>query len=389
MSPEPVALSRDVPLLERWGVRVLHGRGQRSAAPGEPIDEVHELNPSERKALRSIVWWTVVRAGMAGALSTVVSGLAEMWIAPRTGGGEGSTESVVAFWGVVGGATIVASAFEIGFLYWDGLRSVHRLSEAAGLSLFSERQENESLAVARAMARAALELPNPAREVMGVDPRRESSKFALVVASLAYKLKISVSNFLAKMLVRRVLGRALVRTWLPLVAVPITAAWNAVIAWRVVREARIRAMGPSFAREAIRKVTQASEPLGPAERRAWVRGVASAIMKKRDMHPNLETLLRDVLQTVELDEAEASDNADSLMRSLGELDADARARVLVVLALAIVADGRVSRRERSLFSRAREVSGLPAALDALDAFGRAFARGDGVSKEALERLGRA
>ena len=37
--------------------------------------------------------------------------------------------------------------------------------------------------------------------------------------------------------------------WLPFVAVPITAAWNAYVCRLIMREARIRAMGPSDASE--------------------------------------------------------------------------------------------------------------------------------------------
>src|SRR5262249_35162317 len=129
-------------------------------------------------------------------------------------------EDDLRFYAIVGAATIVASIIEIGFLYWDGLRSVHRLSEVAGLDLFPNEDEED--AVAAAMARAALELPNPVASLFGVNPRRESSRLRLVVASIAYKAKVSITNFVMKAIVRRALGRAMVRSWLPFVAVPLT-----------------------------------------------------------------------------------------------------------------------------------------------------------------------
>src|SRR5262249_51234454 len=143
----------------------------------------------------------------------------------------------VKLWTVIGGATAAASIVEISYLYWDGLRTVHELAREAGLELFPE---GERTAVAQAMARAALELPNPTAAVFGVDPRREASKLGLFFASIVYKLKISVSNFVMKALVRRAFARAFVRAWLPLVSVPVTAAWNGIVAWLILREARVR-----------------------------------------------------------------------------------------------------------------------------------------------------
>ena len=54
---------------------------------------------------------------------------------------------------------------------------------------------------------------------------------------------------------RRILGRVAVRSVLgalvPFVAVPVTATWNALLTWKLLREARIRAMGPSAVAELV------------------------------------------------------------------------------------------------------------------------------------------
>ena len=132
------------------------------------------------------------------------------------------------------------------------------------------------------MARAALELPNPVESAFGVDPRRETSRVRLIVASLVYKLKVSVTNFMAKTIVRRVFGRALIRTWLPFVAVPVTALWNAAVTYVVLREARIRVMGPSAARELVAVVFEDAPPPSPAARLCLARAVGSAIVRTEE-----------------------------------------------------------------------------------------------------------
>src|SRR5690606_29830438 len=128
------------------------------------------------------------RAAVAGAISSVVAAVAEVLAHPLLGAApdDATWEQHARFYAIVGGATVLASIIEIGFLYWDGLRAAHALSRAAGLELFPAADQDKALAVA--MARAALELPSPSAKTLGVDPFREASRLRILVATIVYKL---------------------------------------------------------------------------------------------------------------------------------------------------------------------------------------------------------
>jgi hypothetical protein len=243
------------------------------------------------------------------------------------------------------------------------------------------------------MARAALELPNPTDELFGVNPQREASKLGLLFASLVYKAKVSVSNFLAKMLVRRILGRALVRAWLPFVAVPITAAWNGVVCWLILREARIRAMGPSAASEMVSVVFDGVGELGELARAAVVRAVAASIVRTVDLHPNLVALLVEVRARVPprrvVGDARETDRLDDprvFLEVLGELQEHEQRLVLRVLSVAAAIDGRLTRAEKRLLRDARAACGLPDDVRPTERLRRAFTSGDPISREVIESL---
>jgi hypothetical protein len=243
------------PLLERVGVRYFAARSSK-VAKVVSADAVHVLNPLERAAMRRVQAGAIGRAVLAGAISGGISAGAEVWASPLLPEGASAfSRAGLAYWSLLGGATVVASVAEVLFLYWDTLRSVHELARVAGLELFGPDRAASDVALADALARAALELPNPIDLNVGVNPHRESQKWRLVLASLAYKAKVGVTNFVVKLVVRRLLGRVAVRGVLgalvPFVAVPVTALWNAVVAWLVLREARIRAMGPSAVDELL------------------------------------------------------------------------------------------------------------------------------------------
>ncbi|WP_146645860.1 LBF_2804 family protein [Labilithrix luteola] len=396
------------PLLVRVGVGYFR-RLSRQHGKVDVGDGVHFLNPKERAALKRTVRQAVTRAAIAGALSTVVAATTEVLAQPILGHhpSHAPLSATVRFWAVTGSVTVVASILEILYLYWDGLRAVHRLSREAGLDLFPH--EADEAALASAMARAALELPNPTGQLFGVNPFREASRLRLVAASFVYKAKVSVSNFAIKALVRRALGRAVVRAWLPFVAVPITAAWNAWVCWVIMREARVRAMGPSAAREMIDRIFDGAPPLpgesprpttlGPRALATTMRAVASSIVRTEDMHPNLVAMLEEVVERsgvvsrrepkariAEIDDAGAVDDPKAFLMQLAMLDEAERGTVLKVLSVAAVIDGRITRAEANLLREARRTCGRSTSLDAVERLRRAFLAGDAIDWDLIETL---
>jgi hypothetical protein len=284
----------------------------------------------------------------------------------------------VRYWGVVIGVTVVAAILEIVFLYWDSLRVVHGMARAAGYDPFGRNASEDQNAVAAALARAALELPNPTESVFGVDPHREASKFKLLFASLLYKVKVSITNFAVKLLVRRIAGRALVRTWfLPFVAVPGTAAWNAIVCYVVLREARIRVMGPSAAHELIHAIFDQNITLSAEARLTLVRAVASSIVRTEDLHPNLQAVLIEVTRRVDDALPEGIDDSVLFIEKLRGLAKPEQRMALQVLATAAIIDGRFSGTEKKLLREALSACGFEPDVRPVDRMRKAFIRGDG------------
>src|SRR6187402_1519404 len=234
------------PLLERLAGRFLE---TGKFTPERADDPIHVLNPVERAGLLRVTRGAVLRAAVAGTLNAAATGIGALFAA-RTLGHQpehASLLQVVSYWGLFGLLALIAAVLEIAYLYWDGLRAVRSLSLVAGLQI----DASENLDVRFALARAALELPNAPDATFGVNPHREASRFQLATASLVYKLKISVSNFVFKAIVERAIGRLATRSVLAFTAIPINAIWNALVCWFVLREARIRVMGPSAASEML------------------------------------------------------------------------------------------------------------------------------------------
>ncbi|PZR12782.1 MAG: hypothetical protein DI536_14535 [Archangium gephyra] len=364
------------PFMARVGRRYFASRSTKVRAITSS-DAIHVLNPEERRRLMRVELGAIARAALAGALSGGACATAEVFADGHFAG------DTVKYWGLIGLVTVIASVAEIAFIYWDTLRSVHELARVAGLELFGKDRETSDEALIDGLARAALELPNPVDLGVGVNPHREAQKWRLVLASLAYKAKVGVTNFLTKLLIRRLLSRVALRSYLPFVALPVTAFWNAIVTWRVLREARIRALGPSAIEELVNVVFTDAHLISAQAKLSAMRAVACAIVRTQDLHPNLVRLLSSVSKRAGDTGKNELDDVGLFLSNLKRLDPHELRVSLQVLAVACVVDGKLTGRERALWTDAMAAAGRSVEFSRLEKLRAAFVRGDGIADDVL------
>ncbi len=353
--------------LERAGVGTL-GRGAHLWPP--VTTPVSHLDAREREELRSVERRAVVRAGVAGAISAGIAAMVTLQVSHLE-----HTDATM-YWLWVGGVGAVTAAFEVTYLYWDALRAVRQMAKVSGVRLYSGQTLDQGVAVS--LARAALELPTPRDNPLGVDPHREARRWQLVLIALLYKAKVGLSTFVLKVVLRRVFGRLLARAAFEFVAIPVTALWNVVVCYRVLREARIRAMGPSFAKElaawVLAPVRDAGGPNAEDLRLiAWALG--TSIVKNGFVHPNWVALI----VHLELPEKTDGDFGDCprFLRQLKMAAAPRQRAGLRALLAAAILDGRISRLERQWVEVAFAMTGARTApLAEMSRACRAFSAGD-------------
>jgi hypothetical protein len=172
--------------------------------------------------------------------------------------------------------------------------------------------------------------------------------------------------------------------------VPITAAWNGVIAWLVLREARVRAMGPSAASEMLDTAFEDRVELSPSGRLVVLGAVASSILRTKDLHPNLVALMTDMVRRTGPRGSDAIGSSAQFLQCLAELDPREKRIAFRVLVIAAIVDGRLTRDERRLLREAHAV--VDGAHDAranarrVEALRRAFVSGNPIVPETIRSL---
>lgn len=381
MNVDPAAevvrtLPRAPGLLERLAVRFLRRRAPRAARP--LADPVHILTRSERMDVRRIVESTVFRAFGAGVTSALVVASTKIYVEYR------DLPSPLLY---VAGAVLVTAVGEILFLHRHHLLAMLSLMRATGARFDGEGPEPDD-SLAHAMARAALDQPDPVKIVEGIDPWRETSLARLYLFVVAYKLKRFLSKFAAEILVKRAAPNAVIRVFAPAIALPVTGAWNAFVSWKILREARIRVVGPSAVEEVFSRVLPPSQALSEACRLCLFRAAGMGIVLKRSVHPNLLALLEGLVRRLGPVPAAYLDDRARFLEGLARLAREEQIEVLQVLQVAMVIDGRLLRRERELVRQARVMCGLPEASSALERLLHRFSRGDRIDADLLGDLAR-
>lgn len=370
---------RDVPqapgALERFARDFL---AKRMGSPGAaaPADPVHILSPAERAEINQIVTGTMWRSALIGVLSAGACVAVEI-VDP------GASPLAKWLWMLI--VSAISAVGEVAYLYWKHLDSVSALARVTGASLFAGRDVRGDL-VAGALARAALELPDPLDVIKGVDPRREAPKWLLFAGGLVYKLKYSATNFLFKLLLRRFLARSVLRFYAPLVALPLAAFWNGYVSWKVLREARLRAVGPSAIAEVFDGYLAQQPAPSPALQEAFFRAAAVAVVGKQDAHPNLVLLYRALEARYGAAAYPGLDEPARLAEHLAALSPEEQRQALAVYQFASILDGALSPREEEIAQQLAARTGRDYRPDPLRGVLALFVRGLALDARALQLL---
>jgi len=362
------------PSLEKLGISYFRRASQKTNAAQDEVT-VHLITPDEIREMDRIQRRAMINAGLAGAFSATCSAITSMsfyhLIDESTH--QVSTDDTMKFWLWVITATVVVTAIELAYLYFDALKATLKLAQVANIPLFPKGKE--ASAMAGALARAALELPNPTTTDVNINPTRESSRLRVFLAPLIYKAKITVTNFLAKLLLRRLVGRAAARAYVELIAIPISALWNVWVTRNVMRQARLRALGPSFALEFTNRLLHAYPTLSAPAKAEMLRAVGTAVVRSENFHPNLEYLVYILMQRLPLEEVGELDNSALFIDGFRQLSTTEQEAILQLFIVATVLDGRVKVRELGTLRKAYAIAGFTFELEPIQHLVKQFYRG--------------
>lgn len=202
----------------------------------------HILNENEQKQLKEIKRKTFLKAGLTGALAIILL-YTPFYLFPHL---FPDTSIWIPLFGKYYDVPIIFLAYslflvliEIGLLVYFNIHAVKNISVACG---YPDRRDPHFETDVNALIAVGLERKQKSQEALGIDPFEGLSKFQMFFYSAIYIMKAALTNFLFKLIVRRILGRYALRVVMDFVGVPVYAFWNCWAANRVMNETRVRVM---------------------------------------------------------------------------------------------------------------------------------------------------
>lgn len=324
--------------LESFGMKVFQSLGKPISEFG---DNSRYLSPEEFKRLKKIERIAIFKCALAGALSTIIAAIAAVYAEKWFVDVPTAEQSTLYYWLLFGGVTAIAALFEIAYLYIVCIKAAHQIAAVCDVYLIENPESDANLGLS--LVRAAMEIPHPSDADAHVSPHRYASKWKLIGIAILYKAKILLTNALAKVIVRKTIARGVARAWLEFIAVPITALWNGIVTYWIVREARVRALG-HLTVEAVLPSLNLNDVAEGAQR-----AVAVSVSSTAKIHPSHSLMLNWLRLSSGTTYTEQLDSAERFEQYFKTLSEKQKQAVLEVFALAIVIDGKVSKQEAAQY----------------------------------------
>jgi len=289
----------------------------------------------------SLTHFAAIIAFSIGALTTVVSVWFEWAYAGRIDNSLYYSSYLL--------LVVAMLAIEMIVLFWLGLRTVHGLACLTGhYCVQDDPFLAETDTVSNMLARAALEVPDPVIHYLGIDPLKHVPKSRLLFVGVLYKAKVLLSSLLIKFVFVRIFGKGSSRLGFAWVAIPVTGIWDAVVMYKVAREARLRLFGNRLARHIADEIMQPEfiAQLSAKAKEGAIRAVATMMVLSQNHHPNMLVLLIKLCKTFEIADRCEYDNWTDFLTLLNEVTAPERYFILDLLSVSAAFDGHLSRLER-------------------------------------------
>jgi hypothetical protein len=213
----------------------------------------------------------------------------------------------------------------------------------------AEQQKVLGIDIRKTLVRAVLELGEPAPEKsFGLNPYRKRSKHYWLLLVL-YRVKVLFSNIIAKVLLKKIIGRGSARSYVPLISTIITGFWDAWVQASVLEEVRLRISARLYILDIIKTLKQ-SNP-GQQYIKTLARMVAVRIELFGDYNANLDYLLNQIesLFAGAVSDQEQLFNVNLLLEQYGKLSDHEQKNILqIIRRLMVFKRGLLSKEEKNL-----------------------------------------
>jgi len=347
-------------------------------------DELYLLNEDEIAAIKKREHIAIITSAIIGALGVILLYVPyyafPQWFQPISITLIGKTFQVPVTFLLY---SVLLVAIEIFLLTFLNIWCAHEIAVATGFLNYENKKHPEKHNL---LLDIGLEKKNKKILTYGIDPLMGVNRKALIAWNLLFILKATLTNFLFRFFIQRVMGRYLIRAIQDFAGIPIFAFWNAHGTRTILREARVIIMGQNLIEVLINRIRIAG---GIAEeKKSLISDTMQYIaISKRDFHQNHFLLTRNLFELFGIEERTGHWDEKKYLGELKEADPLLRNQCLFIILLGDILDGKISSRERLKLKQLRDLGLLDYNAQEMKQFTKDFLEGRGIEPLFQKYLG--
>ena len=251
--------------------------------------------------------------------------------------------------------SLVLVILEIWYLTYVNIKAVAKIAQACG---FPENDDHNYENNVSALISVGLERKQKNLQSIGINPYEGLSSWKLLLYQLFVRLKAALTNYVIKLLLRRILGRYAIRALVDFVGIPVYAFWNAYASSVVMKEALVRVMAPPLIKKFADQLYKDHQDNVEFKNLIYD-SLQSVSISKRSYHYNHFLLSITLLNKFNVPVVESPSFQDDLDVFLKLVDEDTKLAYSKVVLFGIMIDGKLSQREIMTLKRLRAEGIMP------------------------------
>jgi hypothetical protein len=341
-------------------------------------DELEIISEKEEKVIRHQMLRTAIIAGSLGALGVlflyVPKYLFPHWFENYIYFTIPYIEGVQKFEWVFMLYSIILAQIEAYLLVYFNARAVAKISNANGFPVVQSPDFDKHM---NGLVVVALEKKDRTIKKYGIDPYFGLSKLGLFVYMMIIRFKATLSNLFVKLVIGRILGRAVLRIYIDMVGLVVYPIWNIVASMQVIRESKLRIMAPNLIRWLVNDLFEKYGHNSIFEKNLF-HTLSFLSQVKRNYNFNLYLLTDAMISTFNIEKPEHNMNITQYTEHLKVLGDENRNGLMRVIVFGMLIDGKLTKREKKIlkYLYAEGISGIPSEIS--DQWSKDYLAGKGM-----------
>ncbi len=274
------------------------------------------------------------------------------------------------------GYSLVLVLLEIWYLTYVNIRAVARIAAATGFPAEDDEHYENNL---RALIAVGLERKQKSLQEIGINPYQGLLKWQVFLYQVVIRLKAMLTNYIFKLLIRRLLGRYAIRALVDFAGIPVYAFWNAYAAHSVMGEALVRVMAPPLIKKFADQLYEDHKD-NIEFRNLIYDSLQSVSVSKRSYHYNHFLLSITLLNKFEVPVVANPDFQTDVDILLKLADDDTKLAFSKVVLFGIMIDGKLSQREIIMLKKWHEDGIMPYTVNQAKRWTKEYFAGKGLDE---------